>query len=354
MRADIVVGLNYGSEAKGKVCQYLVTGEQALSGRCYDASMRVQSIQAGHTIFFRGQPFKMRTIPCAWVNPDMYLLLGPGCFIEKELLLREVKAISDIYPNIRERLIIDYRAFYVTEEDRASESGQGLVGRIGSTGEGAGASLVRKLMRQSDTRVKSDDWAYDHGFLVKDTLEFADNMCVLVEGCQGTMLSIHTSPYFPFLTSRECTASGIAAEAGIAPSDVKRVHGVFRTFPIRVGGRSGDTGGSETTWGEVGRSRGREIVPERTTVTNRQRRIFAFSLPDLKHAFRINRPDCLYLTFVDYLNAEDEGKTDFRDLSLRTREWIARLEAEIGGICWFSTGQDPDHYIRRNKDGLGI
>jgi adenylosuccinate synthase len=171
---------------------------------------------------------------------------------------------------------------------------------------------------------------------------------VLVEGCQGTMLSVHTSPYYPYVTSRECTAVGIASEVGISPFDIKRVHGVFRTFPIRVGGNSGDTGADELDWEEVAEYRGAEIVPERTTVTNRQRRIFDFSDSDFQQAVYLNGPTDLYLTFVDYIDAKDQDIINWSQLSVKSKLWITSLEQRHEcHIGWVSTGQRPDSYIRR-------
>jgi len=85
MKVDVVVDMQYGSTAKGKVCAYLARNKN------YDASVRVQSIQAGHTIYHKGKAYKMRTIPCAWVNMNTYIILGAGCFIDKQLLLDEIK-----------------------------------------------------------------------------------------------------------------------------------------------------------------------------------------------------------------------------------------------------------------------
>lgn len=344
MIAEVVVDLQFGSTGKGMVCADLATR------RKYDASVRVQSIQAGHTIFYKGQKFKMRTIPCAWVDPEVILVLGPGCFIEKHLLLEEVRMLEVAGVLVRERLLLDYRATYVLDEDREAE--QGLDKSMGSTTEGAGASLIRKLWRRTEpTRVCDDDWAMIHGFKVGDSIEFLNRKQrrVLVEGCQGTMLSVHTSPYYPHVTSRECSVAGIIAEAGIAPFDVKSVHGVFRTYPIRVGGNSGPTGEEEISWDEIRRRSGdASIVPERTTVTNRVRRLFEFSDEDFAHALRVNKPSTVYLTFINYVDAGDYGKISYSTLSPKSKAWIERVEQEHEiFVSWLSTGESPEHIIRR-------
>lgn len=346
MKADVIVDLQFGSTGKGAVAAYLVKKRE------YDASVRVQSIQAGHTLYHNGQPYKMRTIPCAWVNPDVKLVLGPGCFIEKELLLNEIDMINGAMGgDVRDRLIVDHRATYIIPEDAKLEEKLKLEKKMGSTAHGAGASLIRKLWRDSPpTRVCDDSWARENGIRTQDTIRYLQNMQVLVEGCQGTMLSIHTSPYYPYVTSRECTASGILSECGIAPRDVRSVMGVFRSLPIRVGGNSGPSGSYELSWDDVNKRAGRVVEPERTTVTNRVRRIFEFNWDDFEHALLVNKPDELYLTFADYLSPGIYGARTFADLTPEGRTalygFINELEQRFRiKIRWVGTGEQADHYI---------
>lgn len=342
-KVDVVVDLQWGSTAKGKVAHYLTTVKN------YSASIRVQSIQAGHTIYYKGKAYKMRTIPCAWVNPNVILILGAGIFIEKELLLREIAMLEEAGVEVKNRLYIDYRANYITEADIEAEATAGLTKKMGSTGEGAGSSLIRKIWRKDKpTRVIDDAWAHENKLQVCDTIMLMDKLnTVLVEGCQGTMLSVHTSPQYPYVTSREATVSGILSECGISPFDVENIHGVFRTYPIRVGGNSGPTASKELTWDEVAkRSRNKDLVPEKTTVTNRNRRIFEFSYSEMRHAMVINRPNHLYLTFVDYINSADYGKTRFDNLTKESKDWVYNCEKGLGQhINWASTGEKTEHFV---------
>lgn len=346
MPAEVIVDLQYGSTGKGAVAAYLVGKKR------YDFSVRVQSIQAGHTIYHEGKPYKMRTIPCAWVNPNITLLLGAGCFIEKQLLLEEISMIKEATgKDVRDRLILDSRAFYINEDDVRAEEGLDVI--MGSTAHGAGASLIRKLgRREMPTRVSDDGWAKDNGLRVDDTIRLMDGKLTLAEGCQGSMLSIHTSPYYPFVTSRECTVAGIISEAGIASRDVSVIHGVLRSFPIRVGGNSGPTGGREMSWDEVSLRCGRDVKPERTTVTNKVRRIFEFSIEDFDLACTINKPDRLYMTFADYLAPGIYGKRYLCDLDEVARKALTdRLNMVYMASphsqkpCWVGTGERAEHYF---------
>lgn len=347
MKVDVIVDLQFGSTAKGKVAQQL-----AIS-RKYDSSMRVQSIQAGHTVILpNGDEFKMQTIPCAWVNPDVLLYLGPGCFIQREQLMREIGWIESYGFKVRDRLVLDYRATYITDQDKDEEGVSRLSEKMGSTGEGAGASLIRKLWRAGGVvQVKDDDWAMTQGLTVGDTITMMQSETVLLEGCQGSLLGVHTTPYYPFCTSRECSVAAIMAEAGVAPADIRDVFGVARTFPIRVGGNSGSTGAKELNWEEIAEYAGNPgLIPERTTVTNRQRRIFEFSAEDMALSLRINKPDVIVLNFANYVNYEDEGVTEWANLSRKTQEWVQRTEAIIGQkFDILGTSAHPDAWVRRTN-----
>lgn len=321
MKVDILVGLQYGSEGKGKVCADIA--------EFYDGMMRVQSIQAGHTVVYDGKIFKMRQIPCGWVNPKCKLFIGAGGFIKMDVLMSEIEMLEKIGISVRERLFIDYRVTLV--EERHGKAEQGLVKSIGSTGEGAGQSLCEKLMRSPDVaRVENliDDFEYYH-LNVTDTIRMINNMNgrLLIEGAQGTLLSVHTSPYYPYVTSRECTVAGVLSETGLSLADVENVIGVMRTYPIRVGGHSGYTGGHEISWEEVSNRCGGNIAPEITTVTNRVRRIFEFSFWDIEYALMLNKPNIVCLNFPHYIDYKQKMSNE---IIFSVSEWIHKFERRTG------------------------
>jgi adenylosuccinate synthase len=353
LTVDIVVDLQFGSTAKGKISAQLAKENK------YTGSMRVQSIQAGHTIWHEGKKFVMRTIPCAWVDPNVKLYVGPGAFIEKELLEHEVNMIEDAGYSVKDRLFVDYRATWVTTDDSEAETDKNsndLVTKIGSTGEGSGASLIRKLMRGGMgpvQRAGDDDFVRNltgNPDSVTDVLQMIANgshECILVEGAQGTLLSVHTSPYFPFTTSRECTVAGIMSECGLPVQALRDVYGVFRTFPIRVGGNSGPTGAVELTWEDIDRISGKVVPREKTTVTKRVRRIFEFSDEDFQHSCFINRPTKLVVAFADYLDHRNHGVSKFEDLQPDTVEWI-RDKVMLAGalVSHVSTGPKEEDIVK--------
>ncbi len=346
MNCDVIVDLQFGSVGKGKLVQYLV------QERDYDASVRVQSIQAGHTVIYEGKTYKMQTIPCAWVDPNVRLILGPGIFIRPDILLREIEWIKEATgQDPRDRMLVDYRATYINEDDRQMELDFKMTKSMGSTSEGAGASLIRKLWRGAAgpvERVGDNGWMMQQGISIGDTIAELQDSDVLLEGCQGTLLGVHTTPYYPYCTSRECSVTYMLSEAGFAHSDVRDVFGMFRTFPIRVGGDSGPTGAAEISWEELSEYCGKKIEPERTTVTNRERRLFEFSITDLDHAIMINKPTHLVLNFINYINAEDEGVMNWYALSPKSQKWVLNLENLLGRcINLIGTSAEPDAWIRR-------
>jgi adenylosuccinate synthase len=158
---------------------------------------------------------------------------------------------------------------------------------------------------------------------------------VLLEGTQGTGLSLYHGPY-PHVTSRDTTVAGCLAEAGISPSRVRKVVMVCRTYPIRVqdpDGEGGKTSGpmsQEITLPEIERRSGIALTKlqktETTSTTKRRRRICEFDWVLLKKAAELNAPTDIALTFVDYVSAENEKARRFEQLTSETLRFIQEIE----------------------------
>lgn len=346
---DVVIGMQYGSEGKGKMAAWLSENID------YYASVRVGAWQAGHTVYYDGKKFKMQLVPCGWIDVKQKLVLGAGALINMEVLTREINAIEELGVPIRERLIVDYRAIIGNGEHSQREKDNQLFEKIGSTTEGIGACRVDKIERKGKAIRVADcmDKFRELGVAVEDTVSLLHtwnkyDKPILLEGTQGCHLSITTSKYYPQCTSSDPNVAGILSDAGISPFTVRDVYGVIRTYPIRVAGNSGDTGGKEITWSEVQRRSGSpdEII-EKTTVTNRVRRVFEFSPEDVVEAIKINTPTKLCLTFADYINYKDFKTTRQSDLSSRTIARIHDIEHMIGQkIDFISTGPKNEDMIQ--------
>ena len=313
-----VVGGQYGSEGKGVIVSHLSAGA--------DCAVRTGGPNAGHSIKHEGRVWKMRSIPCSWINPRCALIIGPGAVLNPAVLIKEADALEEAGYSIRKRLLIDQRATIITADDVVAEAGAGLEEGIGSTLEGVGYARIRRIGRDPHDWVSAKRLE-DHGFTVGDTLSAVNAVAVigdlLLEGTQGYGLSLTTGDW-PFVTSHNTTAAQLQADAGLGLMDTFETMIVYRSFPIRVGGNSGPMFG-EMEWSDFP-----GVEPERTTVTNRVRRIGHFDWDMAKEAAMVNGASEQALTFADYLDPSIAGTTSWAALTPPVREFIDKLESSHG------------------------
>ena len=158
------------------------------------------------------------------------------------------------------------------------------------------------------------------------------------------MLSLNHGTY-PFVTSRDVLASSMLSDAGIGPTAVREVLGVMRTYPIRVAGNSGPMWAPELQWSDVAKSAGYEHLEERTTVTNRVRRVSELSWEALFDAVMLNRPTGIFITFADYINAADRKVRDWNALSQKTKDYIENVERQLNvPVYGIGTGDKPEDF----------
>lgn len=339
-----VVGGQYGSEGKGAVVA-------SIAGR-FDAFVRSGGPNAGHTIYFIGRRWKMQQLPCGWVNPRAALVIAPGAVFSPRVLLREVAAIADAlgwFDDLIERVFIDDRAGVLDDHHHEQEGGTGgeLHRRIGSTGEGVGAARMARLARDPALFRQARD--IRRGEFVAETargrVDLVDMVRadtpglllqylrsgrrVLLEGTQGFGLSL-VHGLWPYVTTADTTAAQLCADAGLPPLAVRDVLVVLRTYPIRVAGNSGPLKG-EMTWEELSSRIGTK-VEERTTVTNKVRRVGEWDGDLAARACRVNGATQVALTFADYIDPAITGATRREQVlsSARVRRFINRVEEECG------------------------
>lgn len=320
----IVFGMQFGSEGKGAITEYL---SPAVS-----AGVRIGAANAGHTIYYHDERFIMRQLPSVWINPHAQLIIGINALLDVGLLFQEVAAVEKFLPVVH-RLRIDYRAHVITEEQKRVERDSDLAVRISSTsarlGEGIGRAAADKVLRKESCVLARDvaelqPYLCDTTDVINTLLE--DNHIVLVEGTQGFGLSLDHG-YFPYVTSRDTTVAALAAGIGVGLHEFPvRAIGVVRTYPIRVAGQSGpfDPDSQELTWEDVtAQADAPHLLTERTSVTNHVRRVATFSNEGIVRATRINRPTELAVTFADYL---DWGVHESDILTEPVDDFIDRLE----------------------------
>lgn len=346
-KVDIVVGTQFGSEAKGKIVQILANK--------YRGAVRVGAPNAGHTIIHQDTKYKMRSIPCAWVNPQAFMFIGAGGMINTHVLFDEIAQVS-----VKDRLYIDPQCNIVDEDDAATERTADMFNKIGSTSEGVGIAQARKVRRTGPVILARDIkalWPYlaeEHG-VAEQMINLLDaGRNIIIEGTQGFGLSLNHG-FYPYVTSRDVLASSMLSDAGLPPTYVGEVFGVMRTYPIRVAGNSGPfckEADLEVTWDDIARWSGsKDKLVEFTTVTGRVRRVGTIDWGFMKRSIRMNGVTKLFITFMDYINALDYGnKGDgFDRLSETSQAFIQKAESILGvTVVGVSTGPKADEMVWRN------
>jgi adenylosuccinate synthase len=270
---------------------------------------------------------------------------------------KTLKEIADCQVD-KDRLSIDPQAMVITDVDRRKEAN--LVARIGSTGQGVGAATARRIMgRASGPKMKLAKDVPKLSLFIKSGREvledaFRRGKRVFLEGTQGTGLSLYHGSY-PHVTSRDTTVAGCLSEAGISPSRVQKVIMVCRTYPIRVQSpEHGDSGymSQPITWEEVSRRSGVPMETirqtERTTTTNRERRVSEFDWHLLRVAATLNAPTDIALSFVDYISKDNACAMRFEQLTLETIRFVEEVERVASApVTLVSTGFNRRSIIDR-------
>lgn len=303
-KASVLVGGQFGSEGKGSIAAYLAQFHD------FDICTTNAGAQAGHTTRWcnmitmpRHLPPTMvlRHLPTAGVvQPGAMIYLNGGSILDPEFLEKEIK---DWLGDNTARLHIHPLAAIIQPDDVAHETGMGdMTNRIGSTSKGVGSALSRKIMRQAPL---AHTCPVTSRFTATIDLNqrLVNGQSIMVEVPQGTGLSINHGYVYPYTTSRDCHIGQGLSDAGIHPSFVGDICMVVRAYPIRVGGNSGPfyPGSSELDW----ENHFPGVEPEKTTVTQRVRRIATWSSVQYKAALSLNRPTHVALTFCDYFSNEN-------------------------------------------------
>lgn len=208
MSVTVVVGGQYGSEGKGKVCAHLANRGEA------DVVVRCGGPNSGHTVDLNNIVYELKQVPAGFVNSATRLLLAAGCIIKPALLLHEI-ALCGLSAG---RIGVDGNAAVLEEADAVSESQSALRDRLGSTGVGMGAAVSRRVIRAPDVRLARDIpelKPYITSVQEELTAAIQAGARVVIEGTQGFGLSLYHTEKWPFCTSLDTTAHAFLSEAGI-------------------------------------------------------------------------------------------------------------------------------------------
>ena len=342
MKIDLILGLQWGDEGKGKIVDVLTEN--------YNIIARFQGgPNAGHTLEFDGIKHVLHTIPSGIFHDNKLNIIGNGVVIDPVILKTEIDKLHELDVDLSEKLMISRKAHLILPThrliDKASELSKGKK-KIGSTLKGIGPTYMDKTgrngLRVGDLEL--DGWEEKFNNLIKKHLNLVDNFNVdfdfniqklsdeftesikflkkikfidsehflnrsidegkkvLGEGAQGSLLDIDFGTY-PYVTSSNTTSAGACTGLGIAPNKINKVYGIFKAYTTRVGSGPFPTELFDST-GE----RMAKIGNEFGATTGRPRRCGWLDLVSLKHSITVNGVTDLIMMKGDVLSGIDKIK----------------------------------------------
>lgn len=328
MTCSVLVGGAWGDEGKGKCITYLCEHDKP------DIIARAGvGPNAGHSVEFNGEKYGLRLIPSGFVHTDAKLLIGAGVLVDQDVLFKEFKDLQKY--NVRERTFLDPRCAIITDEHRQRDRGsEHLYKKIGSTGSGCGPANSDRVLRTA-TLAKDvfdlKDYLIDVAFATNEAIDNGED--VFIEGSQGFALSLYYGTY-PYVTSKDTTASSFAADVGVGPTKVDEVINVFKAYITRVGEGPFPT--------EISQEEAEDKnIEEYGTVTGRRRRVGLFDMDLAKESCMINGATQIALTCVDRLYPDCAKTQKYSDLSQETKDFIEDIQTATGvPVTIISTGPD--------------
>ena len=313
MASTVVVGGFFGDEGKGKIISYL-----ALHDKPSIVVRGGAGPNAGHTIKDDDKTYKVRMLPSGFLNKDAKVMVGPGVVVNPDVLLKEVNDFG-----VEGRAFLDFNCGIIEKSHRDADSQGRLKEKIGSTGSGTGPANAERAMRTLKLAKEIEQlkpYLIDVPLEVNSALDRNEN--VLIEGTQGTHLSLWHGTY-PFVTTKDVTASGICADVGVGPKKVDDVIVVFKAYLTRVGtgpmpGELSEEETSQLGWEEFG------------TVTGRLRRAAEFDFELAKRAVMLSSANQISITKLDVRFPNCAGITSYNELEEDAKSFIKNIEEELG------------------------
>lgn len=332
MPCTVIVGGFWGDEGKGKIISYLALHDKV------DLCVRTGSVNAAHTIWYRGKRYALHMVPSGFVNEKCRLLVAPGTNVHVGQFLKEVEET-----NVATRLGVDNQASIIEEkhstQDRESEHLKGL----GTTGWGVGPACeerVRRTARLARDVPELRPYLSDVAAELNDGID--KNKQVLLEGTQGLMLSLFHGTY-PYVTGRDTSASAVCSEAGVGPTKVDEVLLVLKSFVTRVG--TGPLPGELSKEDAVRRG-----WFEKAAGTGRDRRAAPFNFELARRAVIINGATQIALTKLDAVYAECRGARVYEEIPGDAKRFVNDVEKGTGApVALIGTGPDALDLIDRRR-----
>lgn len=385
MKVDVLLGLQWGDEGKGKVVDVLTPR--------YDVVARFQGgPNAGHTLEFEGKKYVLRSIPSGIFQDGQINIIGNGVVLDPVLFRQEAEELRASGIDLKKILRISRKAHLIMPThrllDAASERAKGGA-KIGTTGKGIGPTYTDKISRNGlrlgdallpswteryaaardrhlaqlaamgetpDIAEAEKTWLeaidYLRGYEIVDSEHLVNNLLregktILCEGAQGTLLDIDFGSY-PFVTSSNTITAGACSGLGVAPNKIGEVYGIFKAYCTRVG-----SGPFPTELHDETGKRIRDLGHEYGAVTGRERRCGWIDLVALRYAIMIDGVTQLIMMKSDVLDDFDEIKacTAYRINGVETTEFPYTLEGvEIEPVYTTLPGWKTDMTGMKTED----
>ena len=385
-KVDVLLGLQWGDEGKGKVVDVLTP--------LYDVVARFQGgPNAGHTLEFKGEKYVLRSIPSGIFQVGKVNIIGNGVVLAPDLFMAEAKDLEKSGHDLHANLHISRKAHLILPThrllDAAYEAAKGK-GKVGTTGKGIGPTYTDKISRtglrigdifdrfeekyaackaRHEAILKSLNYTdYDITEVEKTWMEGIDYLkqfkiidseheinnllrsgnSVLCEGAQGTMLDIDFGSY-PFVTSSNTVCAGACTGLGIAPNKIGDVFGIMKAYCTRVGAGPFPTELFDETGAKI-----RDLGHEYGAVTGRERRCGWVDLVALRYAIMINGVTQLILMKSDVLDAFDTIKAcvAYKVNGKETREFPFNIEEGVEPVYQELPGWKTDMTGITSEDQL--
>lgn len=395
-KADILLGLQWGDEGKGKVVDVLTPR--------YDVVARFQGgPNAGHTLEFDGQKYVLRSIPSGIFQGGKVNIIGNGVVLDPLLFMKEAEELAQSGHPLTERLYISKKAHLILPThrllDKANEAAKGKA-KIGTTGKGIGPAYTDKVSRNglrvgdildnfdekyavarqrhiemiealNHTAIEKGgepvsleglealeaEWMqgveYLRRFRFIDSEHFV-NRClnedksILCEGAQGSLLDVDFGSY-PFVTSSNTICAGACTGLGLAPSRIGEVYGIFKAYCTRVGSGPFPTELFDETGAKI-----RDLGHEYGAVTGRERRCGWIDLVALRYTIMLNGVTQLIMMKSDVLDSFETIKacTAYKIDGMETGEFPFSIESGVEPVYVELPGWKQDLTACRHEDEL--
>lgn len=309
----IVVDGFFGDGGKGKIVSYLAVADDATV-----VARGGVGPNAGHTVVKDGVKYKLRMVPCGFVNDKALQLIGPGVVVNTEVLLKEIQETG-----IADRFGLDPQCAIIEQKHIEQDKKGYLKEKIGTTGTGTGpcnADRALRVAKMARDQPELAPYLKDVSLLVNEALDRQEN--VILEGTQGTYISLYHGGY-PYVTSKDVCAAAVCSDIGVGPTRIDEVVLVCKAYVTRVGegpleGEISHEEAKKLGWDEYG------------TVTGRQRRAAPFNYVLAKRAVMINGATMIAVTKLDILYPECAGMQDYDTLPEEAKEFLRVIEEKVG------------------------